>query len=103
VAKKIIPAERAAIDKATRIAAKAYRVFRPLLFQRRRGPVELANARQVAMYLANCSGGVPLNRLKRHFKRDLATVVHDVRRIEDLRDDEEFDYFLTTLEEEYSA
>ena len=81
-----------------RVAADAYGVFRPLILMPRRGSPMIAAARQVAMYLANCTAGVPVARLAGAFKRDVSTITHDIRKIEDMRDDPDFDEMISHLE-----
>lgn len=96
--KRIARAERAKVARAASIASAHYGVFRPLLFLPRRGKLKVATARQVAMYLAHCSGQVAMNRLTAAFLRDLATISHDIKKIEDMRDDNAFDAEMTFLE-----
>lgn len=62
---------------------------------RRRAPV--AQARQIAMYLSHVIYGVSLSSVGRHFGRDRTTAAHACRRIEDRRDDENFDRLLDEI------
>lgn len=100
---KATRAERAAITRATRVVAEAYQLFRPLLFLPHRGGPKVAAARQISQYLAHCSGGVKKVRLAEAFRRDLSTIIHAVRLIEDMRDDPEFDRLMTTLETQFDG
>jgi chromosomal replication initiation ATPase DnaA len=96
-------ADRAAVLRATRLAAKTYGVFRPLIFLPKKGGKPVATARQIAQYLAHCSGGVPMPRIARLFRRDISSVQHNISLVEDMRDTPEFDEFLTTLERKYDG
>lgn len=62
---------------------------------RRRAPV--AQARQVAMYFSHVVYGVSLASVARHFGRDRTTAAHACRRVEDRRDDENFDRLLDEI------
>ena len=94
--------ERAAVMRAATIAAEAYGVFRPLIFATTRSRIAATTARQVAMYLANCSAGINRNRLARAFGRDPSTIAHNVALIEDRRDDQTFDDMIAGLERRFS-
>lgn len=95
--------DRAIVARATRIAADTYKVFRPQILQPTRGGLAISTARQVAQYLAHCSGQVPLNRLAKLFHRDITTIMHNVALIEDWRDAPEFDELMATLEARFNA
>ena len=62
-----------------------------------RGSRKAAHARQVAMYLAHVALGVPLAGVGRCFGRDHSTVAHGCRRVEDLRDERDFDGLIAEL------
>jgi hypothetical protein len=64
----------------------------------RRGAARIAEARQVAMYLAHVACGLSLTDVGRLFSRDRTTVAHACAVIEDRRDDEAFDRALDLLE-----
>ena len=64
-----------------------------------RGAIEVARARQVAMYLAHVGMGLSLARVAYAFDRDRSTVAHACRLIEDRRDDPDFDGWVTCLED----
>jgi len=63
-----------------------------------RGPREMVRARQVAMYLTHVALGMSLARVGLSFERDRSTVAHACHRIEEMRDDAEFDAWLEALE-----
>lgn len=63
-----------------------------------RGRAKVAQARQVAMYLAHVVCGMSLTQVGRIFDRDRTTVAHACGLIEDLRDDPSFDRAIELLE-----
>ena len=63
-----------------------------------RGPANVAQARQVAMYLAHVGLGLNLTQVGRVFGRDRTTVSHACGVVEDRRDDPNFDRALELLE-----
>ncbi len=63
-----------------------------------RGLAPIAEARQVAMYLAHVACGLSLTDVGRLFGRDRTTVAHACAVVEDKRDDEDFDRALDLLE-----
>jgi len=58
----------------------------------------IALARQLAMYMTHVALGNTLTKTGQLFRRDRTTVSHACARIEDMRDDPEFDHALTALE-----
>ena len=64
-----------------------------------RGQAHVAQARQVAMYLAHCAFGLSHTEVGRIFDRDRTTVAHACHLVEDRRDDASFDRTLANLEE----
>lgn len=64
----------------------------------RRGDPRCALARQTAMYLCRLVFNMKVAQIGVAFGRDRKTVRHAVRRIEELREDYEFDRTLTWLE-----
>lgn len=98
---KVTREERAAITRATRVAADTYQVFRPLLFLPRGGK-NIETARQIAQYLACVSGNVKMSRVAVVFGRHMTTITHNIAKIEDMRDDPEFDHFIDTLEHKFN-
>lgn len=63
-----------------------------------RGEAAVAQARQVAMYLAHVGSGLSLTGVGRLFERDRTTVAHACRIIEERRDDPAFDRAMDLLE-----
>lgn len=63
-----------------------------------RGPAPVAFARQIAMYLTHVCYGLNFTVVGRLFHRDRTTVAHACEVVEDMRDDPDFDYLLSTLE-----
>lgn len=64
-----------------------------------RGRAQIAQARQVAMYLAHCAFSLSHTEVGRIFHRDRTTVAHACALVEDRRDDPLFDRTLSNLEE----
>lgn len=60
---------------------------------------EAALARQAAMYLAHVAFELSLSRVAQAFGRDRSTAAHACHRIEDRRDDHEFDAWMDALED----
>jgi chromosomal replication initiation ATPase DnaA len=63
-----------------------------------RGRSRSAFARQVAMYLAHVAWGLSLTEVGQVFARDRTTVSYACGRVEDMRDDADFDRSLDLLE-----
>ena len=68
-----------------------------------RGPRDMARARQVAMYLSHVGLEMSLSRVAIAFDRDRSTVAHACHRIEEMRDEADFDAWLDRLEEGLTA
>lgn len=68
----------------------------------RRG-ARVAEARQVAMYLVHVAFQIPVPVMAHAFGRDRTTISHGIRRIEDRRDDPDFDALVSRLEALCSA
>jgi chromosomal replication initiation ATPase DnaA len=64
----------------------------------KRGDPKSAQARQMAMYLCHLVFGMNRTQVGQAFGRDRKTVRHALQRIEDLREDREFDRALSWLE-----
>lgn len=59
---------------------------------------DIADARQLAMYLLHVTAGRNMVQIGAFFGRDRTTVSHACGRVEDRRDSVEFDQFVTRLE-----
>lgn len=68
------------------------------IMMRDRGPRDMVQARQVAMYLTHVGLEMSLSRVANAFERDRSTVAHACHKIEEMRDEAEFDAWLETLE-----
>ncbi len=68
-----------------------------LLAPTRRAPY-VAQARQVAMYVAHVAYGLSIKEVAFSFGRDRSTAVHACRVVEDRRDDPRFDQWLAGVE-----
>lgn len=60
---------------------------------------EIANARQIAMYLSATMFNLCASEVGRAFKRDRTTVSYALEKIEERREDAEFDFILVQLED----
>lgn len=69
-----------------------------LLLSGSRSRATVAQARQLAMYVANVALGLPQSDVARGFGRDRSTVAHACQRVEDRRDDPAFDEEVGHLE-----
>lgn len=63
-----------------------------------RGRSNVCLARQMSMYLIHTVFSVPYHRVAVFLKRDRTTISHACKLVEDLRDNEEFDKRLETME-----
>jgi len=63
-----------------------------------RGCSQTAYARQLAMYLCHVGFELSLSRVAAAFGRDRSTVAHACHAIEDRRDEEQFDHWMSALE-----
>ena len=91
--------DRARAHLAQSAVAFAFNVSpQELVAPTRRSP-RAAFARQVAMYLAHITFELPLNRVAMAFGRDRSTAAYACHKIEDERDDRDFDARLDALEE----
>lgn len=100
---RLTEAERGIIFRAASLVAEHYRLFRPLIFAETRSKLKVATARQITMYLANCSGSISFTKIAKAFGRDLATVTHNIQLIEDKRDDDTFNATLEGLEAAFAS
>ena len=73
------------------------------ILMRDRGPRDMVQARQVAMYLTHVGLEMSLSRVASAFARDRSTVAHACHRIEEMRDEADFDAWLDRLEEGLTA
>lgn len=81
-----------------RVVASVFAVDTTLLKLPTRGRRPVAGARQVAMYLAHVACSHSLTSVGRIFERDRTTVAHACKRVEDRREDPEFDAAIDLLE-----
>jgi chromosomal replication initiation ATPase DnaA len=80
------------------IAAALFNVSSKELRRTGRTAQEVARVRQIAMYVAHVTLGIPQGEVGRGFGRDRTTVLHACHLIEDLRDDAEFDRIVAVAE-----
>jgi hypothetical protein len=77
---------------AADIASYALGVPAPKILNLRRGPAEVAFARQVAMYLCHIGFELSLARIAAAFGRDRSTVACACHGVEDRREEPQFDF-----------
>ncbi len=58
----------------------------------------VARVRQIAMYVTHCALGLTMTDIGKGFGRDRTTVMHACHLVEDMRDEEEFDRIVNTVE-----
>ncbi len=80
------------------VIARVYNILPEALCSRTRGEAHVAQARQIAMYLAHITFGLSLGAVGRHFGRDRTTAAYACERVEDRRDDIRLDLMLDRLE-----
>lgn len=84
---------------AAEIAAAFTNVRSSDILSPRRAEARVSRARHLAMYLAHVAFQLRLGRVAEGFGRDRTSVAYGVARIEDERDDRDFDAQLTRLEQ----
>lgn len=90
--------DRARAQLAQSAVAFAFNVSAQEMTAPTRRSSRTAFARQVAMYLAHITFELPLSRVALAFGRDRSTAAYACHKIEDERDDQEFDARLEALE-----
>ncbi len=85
------------------MVSKLTNVARADFFHNSRCKAHIAEARQLAMYLLHITSGRSMSEVGRFFGRDRTTVSHACAKIEDRRDNMEFDELVTQLEDEIFA
>ncbi len=90
--------DRLAAAFVTSLVAMATGVPAREIFAPTRARAPAARARQIAMYLAHVGFAWPMARVAAAFGRDRTTASHACHRIEDMRDDADFDARLAAME-----
>ncbi|MEM1140396.1 MAG: helix-turn-helix domain-containing protein [Pseudomonadota bacterium] len=80
------------------LASLLFHVETKQIFGKTRSLRRVSSARQVGMYLSHTLFGVTFGEIADLLRRDRTTVRHGVRRVEDLREDPEFDELITSVE-----
>jgi chromosomal replication initiation ATPase DnaA len=91
-------ADKARVRLASQVTAYAFGVELDEVVSATRRSAEASLARHVSMYLAHVAFGLPMARVAQAFGRDRSTAAHACHRVEDRRDDPEFDARLDLLE-----
>lgn len=94
---------RSPVDQLIEIVSVDFRVKPIDLLSPFREAAQIAFARQVAMYLAHTSLGMPMHGVGRAFGRQRQTVRHACHLVEDCRDGAAFDARLAGLEAQLGA
>jgi len=89
---------RSELGVAGAVAAHVYGVTQDELMATTRTARPAAEARQAAMYLGHVVFGFTLAEAGRAFHRDRSTAGHACRRVEDRRDDPEYDRMIAWME-----
>jgi len=84
-----------------RIVARSFGVTPCEMFHHSRSRAPIAATRQLAMYMMHVVLGRNLTEVGKFFGRDRTTVSHACIRIEDMRDDLEFDERINQLEHDF--
>lgn len=98
-ARKVSVSVEVACALAARLAASTSGVAACEVVSHRRSSRRVSTARQIGMYLAHTTAGLPLTKVAEYFGRDRTTAAHACRLIEDRRDDRKFDAELSELED----
>ena len=85
-------------DFLERVVASVFGVDTTLLSLPTRGRRPVAEARQVAMYLAHVCCSLSLTSVGHLFGRDRTTVAYACKKVEDRREDQQFDRAIELLE-----
>ncbi len=97
--KNIIDVEKEGV-KIVRLVSKSLKISPELIMHHSRCKVHVAQARQLAMYLLHVCVGCSMSAVGRYFCRDRTTVSHACNKVEDMRDNDEYDDFIASLEAE---
>jgi len=91
-------ADMAGAELAANVASYGLGVPAEKILEPRRGSAAAAFARQVAMYLCHVGFEFSITRVAAAFDRDRSTVAHACHRIEDRREEPQFDRWISGLE-----
>lgn len=83
--------KRAICDTLIKRAAVHFKVSSRQIRRASQGKMEVALARQIAMYVANTGCGLSFTDVAKGFGRDRTTISYACALVEDLRDDKAFD------------
>jgi chromosomal replication initiation ATPase DnaA len=90
--------DAAMAELAASVASYALGVPQDEIIDDERGSPRAAFARQVAMYLCHVGFELSLTRVAAAFGRDRSTAAHACHAIEDRRDEDQFDLWISALE-----
>jgi chromosomal replication initiation ATPase DnaA len=90
--------DEAAARLAASVASYALDISVDEIIRDERGSLDIAFARQVAIYLCHVGFEMSLSRVAHAFARDRSTVAHACHAIEDRRDEPQFELWMAALE-----
>lgn len=85
------------------IASALFNVSGRELRRTGRTSLGVSRVRQVAMYVGHVVLGLSMNEIGRGFSRDRTTVLYACHLVEDMRDDDDFDRIVSTMEKVATA
>lgn len=85
------------------IASALFNVSGRELRRTGRTSLGVSRVRQIAMYVGHVALGLSMNEIGRGFGRDRTTVLYACHLIEDMRDDDDFDRIVSTMEKVATA
>lgn len=91
-------ADAARCQLAMQLAAHRFDASRAMMLAHGRGSRRASVARQVAIYLAHVTLGVPIGPTARQFRRHRSTAAFACHQVEDRRDEPAFDVAVADLE-----
>ena len=91
------------VGMVVNVVALAFGITPGALRSRRRGAADVALARQIAMYLLHCTCGLTLTETAAVFRRDRTTAAYGCKRVEDMREDTQFDWRVDHIERAVGA
>lgn len=94
------PAHRAACQRVREITYEAYAEVAGRDTLRRNRRHAMQHIRQIALYVCHVTLSLPIADIAACFGRDRSSISIACQRVEDLRDDEGYDAFVTSVEEQ---
>ncbi|MEP3430913.1 MAG: helix-turn-helix domain-containing protein [Roseibium sp.] len=86
------------IHLAEGYVSRAFCIKPKEFYTQTRGPQNVAEARQLIMYLAHVEFGMPLSKVGKRYLRDRTTASYACKKIEIRREDPDYDEFVSEIE-----